>query len=72
MGFRRPHYDGADSPKKVEDSKVLNLNTVDRDLPFHLTECINQMDLESQLPHEIVRFLFLTNQNSTLTVLWGG
>ena len=34
--------------------------------------CINQMLLESQLPHKIVNFLFtVTNENSKLTILWG-
>ena len=29
---------------------------------FHLTECINSMVLESQLPHKIVNLLFLLEE----------
>ena len=39
---------------------------------FYLTECINQMVLESQLHHKIVHLLFTTtNQNDKSTVFWG-
>ena len=38
----------------------------------HLTECINQMVSESQLPHKIVNLLFTsTNLNNNLMILWG-
>ena len=43
-------------------------------LPYqsHLTECIYQLVLESQLPHKIVNLLFtITSCNIKLTVLWG-
>jgi hypothetical protein len=39
---------------------------------IHLTECVNRMVLESQLPHKIVNLLFtITNQDNKLTILWG-
>jgi len=41
-------------------------------LPFDPPECIHQLVLESQLPHEIVNLLFtIPNHNIKLTVLWG-
>ena len=37
------------------------------------TQCINQMVLESQLPHKIVNSLFHSIiVNNELTILWGG
>jgi hypothetical protein len=39
---------------------------------FYLTECINQMVLESQLPHTIVNLLsYLVIENNKLTILFG-
>ena len=39
----------------------------------HLTECINQMVLESQLPHNLVNLFFtITTENNISTVLGGG
>ena len=38
----------------------------------HLTECVHQLVLESQLPHKTVNLLLtITNQDDNLTVLWG-
>ena len=38
----------------------------------HLTEFINEMIIDSQLPHKIVNLLFIiTYWNNKLTVLWG-
>ena len=40
-------------------------------LGFYLTQCINQMVLESQLPHKIVISLVtITLVHSNLTILW--
>ena len=39
---------------------------------IYLTECIDQLVLESQLSHEFVNLLFTnTDLNIQLTVLWG-
>ena len=42
---------------------------------FHLTECTNSLVLESQLPHEIIDLLFITDFqlifSSKLAILWG-
>jgi len=39
--------------------------------PFYLTECINQMLRESQLPHKTVNSLFtITCSNDEVTILW--
>ena len=39
---------------------------------FYLTQCTYQLVLESQLPHEIVNFIFqLVIANNKLTILWG-
>ena len=56
---------------RVLDRQILaRLQRTEKQLD--LTECINQMVLESQLPHKIVNLLFIiTNKNSKLTVLWG-
>ena len=38
----------------------------------HLTECIHEMDSESQLPRKIVNLWFtITDQNKKSTILWG-
>jgi hypothetical protein len=43
----------------------------ERSVDASLIGCINQMDLYSQLPQNIVNLLFtITNSNSELTVLW--
>jgi len=42
-------------------------------LSTYLAQCITQMLLESQPPHEIVNLLFtITNYNNRLAVLLGG
>ena len=39
---------------------------------FYLTQCIDELVLESQLPHQIVNLSFTnTNKNIKSTVLWG-
>jgi hypothetical protein len=39
--------------------------------PLHLTNCINQMVLESQFPHKIVNLLFtITNNNKIVDLLF--
>ena len=41
-------------------------------LHVYLTQCVDQMVLESQLPHKIVSILFkLATVNKRLTILWG-
>ena len=54
------------------DVQVVSRRTGKPWLEFHLTECINQMVLQGQLPHKIVNLLItVTKQNHKLTILWG-
>ena len=56
-------------PATVHDLVVVHEQT----LPgLHITECIDSMVLEGQLPHKIVNLLFtVANSHSKLTALWG-
>ena len=56
----------------TKERKAVANARVDIDsLQVYLTQCIDQMVSESQLPHKIVNLLFtIINQNIKLTILW--